>query len=231
MFSLVPNGISMDSSVNTCHFLKALIDARGDPSAVNLLPGAFNHGGVVKHSSELRSLLAEISALPPESQELLVRSLALYEQTVGGIGSPTALLHVLDAITDPEHKIFDWVVANTVSYAYYTRGATSFAEMQQINRRHLERSAANLVKEQQRAADAATRRASRASSNLFKAIRRGDVKAVEALLTHGADPQTTDADGLTAAAYADQLGMTAIAELLGRGSRGKGVRDILDPSA
>lgn len=191
-----------------------MIEAQGNASAVEILPGAFNHRLVLEHVFALRPLLSEVSTLPHEDQVSFIKSLALYEQTVGGIGSPTLLFHALPIVSDPNHEIFDWVLTNTTSYNHYARGAKSFAELEHFESLSRALSARTLERERQRVVDAATRRADKASSNLFNAIRRGDIKAVSALLNQGASPQATDASGLTAAAYADQLGRADIAELL-----------------
>ena len=200
--------------MNSREFLEALIAARGNVQDVERLPGASEWAAVCRRTCELRPLLVELKNLPREDQASFIKSLALFEQTIGGIGSPTLLLNALAAVDDPDHAIFDWVLTNTTSYNYYSRGAKSFADLQEIEARANARSCANLTDERQRAIDAGVRRAARASGNLFNAIRRGDVKAIQALLAQGADPETQDESGLSALAYADQLHRTQIAHLL-----------------
>ena len=200
--------------MNPRDFLDPLIATRGDPPSVEALPGAFNHRLVVKYTCDLRPLLRELRALTQEDQSSFIKALALYEQTVGGIGSPTLLFHALPAINDPEQEIFDWVLTHTSSYNYYSNGARSFDELQRLESLSRARAAANLERESQRAAEAAARRADKANSNLFNAIRRGDAKAVTALLNQGARPETTDTSGQTAIAYAEQLGRKEIAQIL-----------------
>jgi len=200
--------------VNSRDFLRALIDAQGNARAVELLPGAFNHRLVLEHTFALRPLLAEVKGLPHEDQVSFIRSLALYEQTVGGIGSPTLLFHALPVVSDPDHDIFDWVLTNTTSYNHYANGAKSYKSLEHLESLRRGRSVATLERERQRAADAVLHRADTAGSNLFNAIRRGDIKAVEALLNQGASPETTNASGLTATAYANKLGRANIVELL-----------------
>ena len=201
-------------TVNSRDFLDALIATRGHPPSVKALPGAFNHRLVVKYTCELRPLLSELRDLSQEDQSSFIKALALYEQTVGGIGSPTLLFHALPAVNDPDHEIFDWVLTHTSSYNYYAHGAKSFDELQHFESLSRARAAANLERESQRAAEAAARRADKANSNLFSAIRRGDTKAVAALLNQGARPETTDASGQTAISYAEHLDRKEIAQLL-----------------
>jgi hypothetical protein len=200
--------------VNSRDFLDLLIATRGHLPDVEALPGAFNHRLVLKYTHELRPLLSELSKLPKEDQSSFIKALALYEQTVGGIGSPSLLFGALPKVHDPDHKLFDWVLTHTNSYEYYSHGAKSFDEMQRIEEISRARSAANLEQEVQRAKDAAIRRAEKATSNLFNAIRRGDIQAVTALLNQGASREATDPSGLDAISYADHLDRKEIAQLL-----------------
>jgi hypothetical protein len=48
----------------------------------------------------------------------------------------------------------------------------------------------------------------------FNAIRRGDTKAVEALLRHGAAPHGVTPDGIPLVRYAEENNRTAIVQLL-----------------
>jgi len=195
-------------------FLNALVAARGLPKDVESIPGAFVHRSVIKHSVQLRDILTQVINLSGEDQSSFIKSLALYEQTVGGLGSPTLLFHALQLVDDPDHKLFNWVLANTTSYEYYARGVKSFAELQQREEEGRNKAAANLEREAQRATEAKARRAKKASGNLINAIKRGDIKAVEALLLQGASTDISTSDGLSAADFAEKVGQPAISQLI-----------------
>lgn len=203
-------------------FLSALISARGLPEEVKKIPGAFTSRGVGRHSSGVRSVLPLVANLSSQNQAFFIKSLALYEDTVGGVGSPTSLVGALEAIDDPDRSLFDWVLNNTVSYEYYARGATSYSQIQSGKESDRARAAANLELEAQRAAEGAGRRAKKASGNLINAIRRGDIKAVEGLLRNGASTQTKSDCGLTSTEIADKTDHPEIADLL-KGWRDSGI--------
>ena len=195
-------------------FFNALIEARGLPNEVEKIPGAFVYRSVVSHSAQLRDRLSWVETLSDQDQSSFIKSLALYEQTIGGIGSATLLDLTLRAVRDPDHKLFDWVLINTSSYNYFARGAKSYEELRQRQEASRARAERNLEREAQRTGEARARRARKASSNLINAIRRGDIKAVEALLRQGASLDTANSDGLPAADYAEEIGHRQIALLL-----------------
>lgn len=174
-------------------FFDALVAAGGIPEKVERLPGAFSSWKIGKNTFGLRDILIQIASLPKEEQSSFIKSLALYKQTVGGCGSPTLLRPALQIVDDPKHELLDWVLTNTISYKYYSR-AKNFAEFQQneeAGRAAVEarRAAAlvNILLEAKRVAEAKVRRTEKASGNLINAIRRGDIKAVAALLRQCAD--------------------------------------------
>jgi hypothetical protein len=194
--------------------LNALVAARGLPQDVETIPGSFVHRIVSKHLSQLRDILPQVENLSTEDQLSFIKSLALYEQAAGGLGSTTLLFHAFQYVDDSDHKMFDWVLANTTSYEYYACGAKSYAELQQREEESSKRTAANLEREAQRAAEAKVRRAKKASANLINAIKRGDIKAVEALLRQGASTDISSSTGLSAADFADKVGHPAISHLI-----------------
>ena len=195
-------------------FLKVLVAAHGLPEKVEKIPGAFVHRSVVKHTAELRGMLGEVEKLSYEDQSSFIKSLALYEQTVGGLGSPTSLHPALQIVEDPNHVLFDWVLNNTVSYSYYSHGAKSFSELQQIQTAKRARAQENIEREAHREKEAKARRAKKASSNLINAIKRGDIKAVEALLQKGASTSTESNEGYSAADFAENQGHPEISQLI-----------------
>lgn len=186
-----------------------------DYAAVAAIPGAGVHAEVLRFSDSLRrGGLAPIEELSGLDRTAFVKALAVYENTVGGLGSVTALERVLPLIHDEDHAILDWILSSTRSYWYYSNGARSYAELQEIKAAHAERRAQNEKREAERERLAKERKAEQASANLFNAIRRGDTKAVEALLSQGATPQGVTPDGIPLVRYSEQNNRTAIAQLL-----------------
>ena len=110
--------------------------------------------------------------------------------------------------------VFDWVLTNTSSYRYYSGGATSFAELRAERAWQSRRWQERQEDERNREAEAKARKAERATQNLHNAVRRGDIKAVRALLGQGASPTVTTPDGMGLAEYARLSGRSDIAELL-----------------
>lgn len=185
-------------------------------AAVRAIPGSGNHDRVVRYTRGLRGpVLDRVVGLAPDQQASFVKALAVYEETVGGLGSVTALQYVFRVISDPDHAAFDWVLANTRSYWYYSGNAASFAELHAERVWHSHRRQEREASEREREAEARQRKAERATQNLYNAVRRGDIKAVRALLGHGASSAGTTPEGVSLAEYARASGRTEIAELLG----------------
>lgn len=183
-------------------------------AAVLALPGAGVHAQVLRFSDSMRGhLLDRIAGLSVPEQASFIKALAVYENTVGGLGSVTALHRVLPLVNDDDHALLDWVLSNTKSYWYYSHGAKSFAELQEIQVLHALRRAENERKEREREATAKVRRAERATEKLYNAVRRGDAKAVEALLSQGASKSAITPEGIPLARYAEANGRTDIASL------------------
>ena len=189
---------------------------------VRAIPGAGNHDQVVRFTYDLRGpLLERIASLQPAEQASFVKALAVYEETVGGLGSVTALHRVLPAVSDPDHAIIDWVLANTKSYWYYSNGAKSFAELQGNRTYDAHHHAEVERQEREREAEAKARKAERATQNLYNAVRRGDAKAVKALLGQGASASATTPEGMSLAEYAEACGRGDIAAILNEPPRDK----------
>ena len=186
-----------------------------DYAAVVAIPGASVHADVLRFSDSLRrGGLAPIEELSALDRTAFVKALAVYENTVGGLGSVTALERVLPLIQDEDHAILDWILSTTRSYWYYSNGARCYAELQEIKAAHAVRRAQNEKRDAERERFAKERKAEQASANLFNAIRRGDTKAVEALLRLGAAPQGVTPDGIPLVRYAEENNRTDIAQLL-----------------
>ncbi len=217
--------------MTTAAIIESLVTAgrAEDYAAVASIPGARVHAEVLHFSDSLRrSGLAPIEELSALDRAAFVKALAVYESTVGGLGSVTALERVLPLIQDEDHAIFDWILSTTRSYWYYSNGARSYAEFQGIKAAHAKRRAQNEKRETERERFAKERKAEHASANLFNAIRRGDTKAVEALLRKGAAPQGVTPDGTPLVRYAEENNHTAIAQLL---RHAKGGASVVQPDA
>jgi hypothetical protein len=197
------------------HLLESLIAASpaSQYAAVLTIPGAGIHAQVLRFSSSLRgSLLDRIASLSETERASFVKALAVFENTVGGLGSVTALHRVLPLVKDDNQALIDWVLSNTKSYWYYSHGAKSFAELQEILALRSYRRAENEQLEHERKAAAKIRKAHCATEKLYNAVRRGDAKAVEALLSQGASPGATTPEGVPLAQYAEAGNRADIAE-------------------
>lgn len=186
-----------------------------DCESIARLSGAGIHAQVLRFSDSLRGARLDAIAQLPQAECLaFAKALAIYENTVGGLGSVTALQRVLPLLQDRNHAVLDWILSNTRSYWYYSHNAKSFAELEVIEAARAARRALNEQREREREATAKSHRAEKASANLFNAIRRGDSKAVEALLRQGARAEGVTPDGVPLAQYAENLGRPDIAVLL-----------------
>ena len=207
--------------MTTAALLESLLAAAraGDFESVARLPGAGVHRNVLAFSSEFRGeTLQKVASLPVDDRVALAKAIAAYEHTVGGIGSVTALVHVLRLLPDEGRESLDWILVHTNSYSYYSHGAKSFEELQEFAARlddaRSARQAKNAREEHERAERAKANRAEHATANLFNALRRGDSKAVLALLRDGASASGVAPDGTALVDYAISIGRHDLAELL-----------------
>lgn len=186
---------------------------------ISALQGAGNHGQVLASMSQLcNTEIDAIEALSLTDQVVLAKAIAIYEDTVGGLGSVTALRKVLPLISDGNTELLDWILSNTKSYAYYAYGAQSSLELQSNQRTHAEKVHQSLTKESERANAGKLRRSELATVNLVNAVRRGDRAAVRALLGKGAVPsKAVVPSGMLLAEYAVSLGYIDIADILKAG--------------
>jgi hypothetical protein len=199
------------------------IGLSGDLSAAEALPGAGNHAQVLRFSSSLRGNgLAVLEAMPQENLRAFVKALAVYEGTVNGLGSVTALHQILPLVQDEDHSLLDWILTSTESYWYYSHGARSFADLERLKAARAPRRAENERAERDREQVAKSRRAERATERLFNAVRRGDEKAVQALLHQGAAATAATPNGIPLVQYAEDLGRKKIADALRQAQGGVG---------
>ena len=186
-----------------------------DFAAVASLPGAGNHAQVLRFASSLRGEGRRVvDGMAPCHRAAFVKALAVYEDTVHGLGSVTALHQLLPLKQEEDVALIDWVLSNTKSYAYYSHGARSLAEFRAIKAAGAARRAASARNEAEREQLAKERRAGRATANLHNAVRRGDLVAVMALLGQGAMCDARTPEGEPLDQYADGLGHAAVAAAL-----------------
>jgi hypothetical protein len=201
----------------------------GDPYAAASLPGAGVHSQVVQVASYFRraTVLDKIAALPVVDRISFSKALAVYEDSVGGMGSVTALQYVMrlfDDAVEQGYETFSWICANTRSLWYYSSRAVEFmepeiaAERRAIARSEVERRNYELAE------PARVRRAARATDSLYNAVRRGDLKAVQALLAKGADPTISTPTDEPLVEFAQTAGSKEIANLL-EAARGNQIED------
>lgn len=199
------------------NFLIDLIKANGDRTLAEAVFGS--------HSlREIKSLLAKLSVTArhrPESLAMtsadeivsLVRSAAVLEDMIGGVGSPTSIHVLLPLAREQQVVALDWVLRHTTAYSYYS-GAKSAEE--HLGHLKLDQSAKTerARKERERQEEDQKIKATRASDRLGGAIRRGDKEAVLALLKRGADREHRTKGGLLPSELAQELGQNEIAQLL-----------------
>jgi len=166
---------------------------------------------IIANQNEVK-LFAEL--LPIADRIALIKSIAIAEHQLGGVGSVTTLMHLLPLVPDNERDLLDWILRNTKSYDYYSHGARSVEELDAVRARIAANKAARVSKEEARQKEAKQRIADAATASLYNAVRRGDSKAVLALLEKGANPNSHTPDGATLLEFASSKGHAAIVEVL-----------------
>lgn len=158
-------------------------------------------------------LVMYASGLDPIAKQRLVKALTRVEVSVGGLGSVSNVAKLLDPERPEGRQLLDWVLRNYPNY-YYGRGARSIEEYDEENTHRAALREKALAIDKERHEVAQKRKAVLASGNLFNAVRRGDKKAVEALLERGADPSQTTPCGQSLLSYAQQNDKDEIVALL-----------------
>jgi hypothetical protein len=186
-----------------------------DFAAVASLPGAGNHAQVLRFSSSLRGEgRSAIDAMTQAERTAFIKALAIYEDTVKGLGSVTALCQLLPLSQDEDEATIDWVLARTRSYAFYANGARSLAEVLGAKAARAAGRAATARVEAERERAAKEKRAARATALLYNAVRRGDLNAVQGLMTQGASADARTPEGEDVESYAERSGRSEIAAVL-----------------
>jgi hypothetical protein len=182
---------------------------------IESIVGLSDHSSVLRLAGTYRDdIVSYARRLSPADRVALVKSVAMVEHRVGGLGSVTNLQHLLQLVDDPERTLLDWILRNTKSYWYYSHNARSIQELDLTSKRIAERKAARVEKEQTRQIEDKSRIAADATRKLYNAVRRGDLKAVRALIERGADVTSCGPDGSPLIAVAMSKGFDAIAEEL-----------------
>lgn len=191
-----------------------------DFAAVAALPGAGNHAQVLRFASSLRGEGRKaIDAMSGTERTAFIKALAVYEDTVRGLGSVTALCQLLPLTPGEDVATIDWVLLHTRSYDYYANGARSLADVLEAKAARAEGRAATARLEAQRERAAKERRAARATALLYNAVRRGDLKAVQGLIAQGASVDVRTPEGEDLESYAQRSGRTEIAATLREGRK------------
>lgn len=191
--------------------------------SVRNLPGAGSHHAIVGVASSQHRFLSDFFELLPQSDRgPFLKALAVYEDTVGGLGSVTMLRDLLPQLKEPDHATFDWILQNTKSYWYYANSARSYEEYERIRRTHAEIANENIRREEARQVEDRKRIAGEATNNLSNAVRRGDLKAVQSLILRGADPSVVTPEGKTIVDFALLKGRNDIADALNGASKKRG---------
>jgi hypothetical protein len=187
-----------------------------DFAAVASLPGAGNHAQVLRFASSLRGdgLTAVVGGMTDAQRIAFIKALAVYEQTVNGLGSVTPLCRLIPLAPGDDEATIDWVLSHTRSYDYYANGARSLAEVLEAKAARAAGRAATAQAEAERGQGAREKRAARATTLLYNAVRRGDLKAVQGLIGQGASANARTPEGEDLVVYAERMGRAEIAALL-----------------
>ena len=151
-------------------------------------------------------LVAYAKRLSESDRIAFIKAIAVLEHQVGGRGSVTHLERLLPLVSDPERILLDWILRNTTSYWYYAHAARSVEEYDSLKAQIASRTAERIQRDQERQARDRARIALQgpleATRKLYNAVRRGDLKAVRALLLKGADASSLTPEGEPLVAFA-----------------------------
>lgn len=197
-------------------FLNLLISAghKEDAAELRKLRGWAKPPVVRKFSASVRKSLTQIAPLSRDDRVALIKGLAMYEDSIGGIGSVTHLQRLIADLEEPVSDAFDWIVTNTSSYDYFSKGTKSWDHYMRALEGKKKRQEEHLEEERLREEAAKARNAVKATGNLLNAVRRGDIKAVTALIEKGASTDQKLESGESIHEYAIKHGYSEIASLL-----------------
>lgn len=178
---------------------------------IGQLPELSPNMAVVLLLDRNREGLAQYAKNLSENERIsLIKSIAILEHQVGSRGSVTHLKRLLSFVSDKDKNLLDWILRNTTSYWYYAHGARSIEEYELFTDLIASRASERAEREKDRQVQDSSRIAATATVNMYNAIRRGDVKAVRALLGKGANIESLTPDGVSFLLFAESLGNIAI---------------------
>ena len=178
-----------------------------------------------RHQDELVYYAEQLST---NNRIAFIKSVAVLEHqsklSVGGVGSTTNLQYLLPItghpgpqppLVDPERSLLlDWIFQNTSSYWYYSNGARSIESYNRWKEAKAAQRASDLVKREEERQQRAIVRKAEATAKLYNAVRRGDTRAVQILLDHGADPRGLAPDGMSLLSIAERRGRASLITVL-----------------
>ncbi len=163
-------------------------------------------------------------SLPDTELEALIRSLTIAERDVPEFagGSVSGLIWTFRRLRERTGRKYDdlanWILAHTANgwapYGGSNCGARSLAELADVKNRKCGDRAVRQQAIEEHHVEAAHHKSAKATRDMFAAIRRKDIKAIQALLLRGARIDVPDASGTTALAYAEACGDGPIRDLL-----------------
>ena len=166
---------------------------------------------------------ASASTLSRVELEALVRALTIAEVILDGwaAGSASPVIWTFrvfqSKFADQADVLAGWVLSRTANeylpYGTSNFGARSLSQLSLFRKASSERREAARNKELQRQRDAQSRRAEKATRDLYGAIRRRDLEATTALLLKGANPRSPNEAGLTPFDLSREIGANEITAL------------------
>ena len=173
------------------------------------------HMRVVQFLDQQRNILISTAAQFSELELIsIIKAVAVLEHIVGGSGSVTHLKRLLGLVPDPDRELLDWILSNTKSYWYYSHNTKSVEEYDLVCRTIASRTAERISVDDERKKQDKIRVAAAKTNRLFNAIRRGDFKAIEALILGGANPQTVTPTGESLVSFAETKGNAQVIAIL-----------------
>jgi len=212
----------MNDSKDRCNTLLPMLlqhALRQDYEAIKVLPGAGIHRHVVRLcDGDLNLAVDYFQGLTPVEQAELLKAVATFENTVGGVGSVTLLERFAPLKSlrtgDCRRAAYSWILENTDSYRYFSDNMKSLSGYDSWIQQIAHATEENMRRDALRQSEDKKRIAENANGNLFNAVRRGDLKAVAALLKAGAQASVCCPDGTTMNNFARRKGHLLIAALL-----------------
>lgn len=147
----------------------------------------------------------------------LVMALTIAEDAVPNFrsGSVSPVIWLLRNLAERKFdgldQLADWILQHSTNpylpFGSHNHGGKSLAEENLLALEAAKGKRERSIAEEARNSDARADKQAKATKNLFGALRRGDVKAIEALILQGADIEAKDGDGHTAREIAEAMGL------------------------